>query len=254
MKGKTNFSDFEKSSLRVIIKKYENSTSQSERKSLRVKMRNIGFYMSNYGISNITSSDFNKLFSKNTSIKNLTPKKVVEVDKPNNKISEFKKFDPLINNPLSIPDNKGNYLILLKEKSQLPKTKIEFTCKTFKRKKVIYTGISNKSLRNRDFRQHFNGTAGNSTLRKSIGSMFGWKKIPRDKVDNGKTKFSLKDETELSKWMKTNLELHYFQNSNPEQNEQILIDEFNPPLNLSKNKNIINSEFRNELSQLRKMK
>ena len=75
MKGKTNFSDFEKSSLRVIIKKYENSTSQSERKSLRVKMRNIGFYMSNYGISNITSSDFNKLFSKNTSIKNLTPKK-----------------------------------------------------------------------------------------------------------------------------------------------------------------------------------
>lgn len=169
-------------------------------------------------------------------------------------LNKYKKFDPLKDNPTEIPNNKGNYFITLKPNSKLPNIKKEFTCKTFDNKEVIYTGISNKSLRSRDFRQHFNGTAGNSTLRKSIGSMFGWKKIPRDKFVNGKTKFNAEDESTLTNWMKNNLELYYFPNINPKENEESLINFLNPPLNLSKNKNIENSEFRTELLRLRKIK
>ena len=77
-------------------------------------------------------------------------------------------------------------------------------------KEVIYVGISSKSLRNRDFRQHFNGNAGSSTLRKSIGSLFGFKKIPRSQnQDDGKTKFNERDESFISDWMRRNLEFYY---------------------------------------------
>ena len=167
---------------------------------------------------------------------------------------KYKRFDPLKDSPVKIPNTKGNYLIVLKPSSKLPDTGINFNCKTVDNKDIIYTGISNRSLRSRDFRQHFNGTAGNSTLRKSIGSMFGWKKIPRDKVDNGKTKFNAEDENRLSEWMAQNLELYYFPNTTPKENEEELIKLLNPPLNLSKNKNIENSDFRAELSRLRKLK
>ena len=55
-----------------------------------------------------------------------------------------------------------------------------------------------KSLKKRDYKQHFAGNnSGGSTLRKSLGSLMGLKKIPRDKNNpfNGKTKFSETDET-----------------------------------------------------------
>lgn len=170
------------------------------------------------------------------------------------RLNNYKKFDPLNGILSEIPNIQGNYLIVLKPNSRLPDIGNTYNCKTIDNKKIIYTGISNKSLRSRDYRQHFNGTAGNSTLRKSIGSMFGWKKIPRDKVSNGKTKFNAEDESTLTDWMKNNLELYYYPNLKPKENEDSLIDLLNPPLNLSNNKNIENSEFRAELSRLRKIK
>ena len=169
-------------------------------------------------------------------------------------LNKYKKFDPSKDNSTEIPNTKGNYLIVLKPNSELPKIGKTLNCKTIDDKKIIYTGISNRSLRSRDFRQHFNGTAGNSTLRKSIGSMFGWKKIPRDKIVNGKTKFNGDDESTLTNWMKNNLELYYYPNTTPKENEDDLIKLLNPPLNLSKNNNIENSDFRTELSRLRKIK
>ena len=36
---------------------------------------------------------------------------------------------------------------------------------------VVYVGKSSKSLRIRDYKQHFTGTAGNSTIRKSLGCL-----------------------------------------------------------------------------------
>lgn len=171
-----------------------------------------------------------------------------------NNLDKYKKFDPLKDIPSDIPNSKGNYIIVLKPKCKLPEIGITFCSKTIDNKEVIYLGISNKSLRSRYFKQHFNGTAGNSTLRKSIGSMFGWKKIPRDKVVNGKTKFNEVDENKLSEWMQYNLEFYYYPNLIPGKNESDLINLLNPPLNLSKNKNLENLEFREKLSRLRKVK
>ncbi|WP_282126250.1 GIY-YIG nuclease family protein [Marinifilum flexuosum] len=169
-------------------------------------------------------------------------------------LNNFKKFDPLNDSPLDIPNCEGNYIIVLKPNKKLPEIGKNYTCKTIDNKKIIYTGISNKSLRCRDYKQHFNGNAGNSTLRKSIGSLFGWKKIPRDQINNGKTKFNTEDEDRLSKWMKQNLDLYFLANPTPKEKEVELINQLNPPLNLSKNKNNENAEFRAELSRLRKIK
>ena len=155
-----------------------------------------------------------------------------------------------------IPNAPGNYIICLNANSYLPE--IGLTCETniFNKLVVIYTGIASRSLRTRDYRQHFCGNnAGRSTLRKSIGAMLKYKQIPRDKDPNtGKTKFSESDEIKLSEWMKKNLILFYHQNDCPDSYEEFLIAKLNPPLNLDKNKSIVNQTFRKELSRLRNIK
>jgi hypothetical protein len=121
---------------------------------------------------------------------------------------------------------------------------------------VIYTGIAGGSLRTRDFRQHFKGNnAGRSTLRKSLGVLFGYKQIPRDSDRNtGKTKFGNADEVKLSEWMSNNLIMFFFPTSDYDSIEIELINHFNPPLNLKDNSNIINADFRQLLSSLRAKK
>jgi hypothetical protein len=51
--------------------------------------------------------------------------------------------------------------------------------------------------------------------------------------------------------MKENLILFHAKNANPDSNESALINKYNPPLNLSKNKNEVNKEYRENLSKLR---
>lgn len=86
--------------------------------------------------------------------------------------------------------------------------------------------------------------------------MFGYNLIPRDSHynNNGKTKFNVTDESELSDWIKTNLLLFYYPNKEFDRIESLLIQALNPPLNLDKNHNVINSEFRKHLSKLRNQK
>lgn len=69
--------------------------------------------------------------------------------------------------------------------------------------------------------------------------------------DSGKTEFSDNYERNLSAWMKSNLLLFYREDLSPEKYVGELIKKFNPPLNLSKNKNIENTEYRKILSELR---
>src|SRR5690606_8245013 len=127
------------------------------------------------------------------------------------------------------------------------------TFKKFGDLDVLYTGIANKSLRKRDYRQHFTGdNAGRSTLRKSLGVLLGYKLIPRDRDPlTGKTKFNKEDEEELSRWMKKNLLMFFYSTANYNTLESKLIQHFNPSLNLSLNKSDINKEFRKHLSTLR---
>lgn len=84
------------------------------------------------------------------------------------------------------------------------------------------------------------------------------RKIPRDRLkpENGKTRFCDKDEEKLSDWMKKNLLLFYLPEMEcftVEALEDILIEELNPPLNIMKNKNELNKDYREELRKLRKI-
>lgn len=180
----------------------------------------------------------------------------------NNMISqdEFSLFDPQKTRASVLPDKPGNYIIVLRSTSSLPiKVQISTTpiLTSFQHKKekynVVYVGKSNKSLRIRDYKQHFTGTAGNSTIRKSLGCLLGFKLIPRDinSPQNGKTTFDEFDERTLTEWMKDNLLLFYYANNDYANVEKELIRTYNPPLNLQGNFNKTNLDFRKELSALR---
>lgn len=268
MKGKDTFTSTEISELRSLIKLRVNA-DRSRQKSIRAKMRKIGFYGSDdFGIIDLQPSDFERLINsgriKISGQQTYINKKVLKqklTQKPKTKLSKnlknrFTLFDPNRCTSDEIPDNPGNYIICLKKGSQLPDIGVEYEMKTYQGLNVIYTGIAGKSLRKRDYRQHFTGNnAGSSTVRKSLGFLFGYPKIARDKnPSNGKTKFKKSDEIKLSEWMKSNLVLFYKSNMSPDTLENELIEELNPPLNLSKNKSSINHKFRKKLSELRSKK
>ena len=83
--------------------------------------------------------------------------------------------------------------------------------------------------------------------------LFGYKQIPRDKdSDSGKTKFAECDGHLLSDWMKNNLVMFILPTQDYENTEHQLIKCLNPPFNLKGNNNILNSDFRNYLKNLRK--
>lgn len=169
---------------------------------------------------------------------------------------EFKVFDPLKDDPGIVPALPGNYIFVLRENAKLPDIGVPVTYTKFRGYDVIYVGLSNNSLRARDVKKHFNGNAGGSTLRKSLGRLFGYDLVPRDSkyLINGKTKFSPADEDRLSAWIKANLLLFYYPNGDYDNVETRLIKELNPPLNLDKNRNAVNEGFRKRLSELRNVK
>ena len=165
---------------------------------------------------------------------------------------KFKLFDPKTDNVESVPEATGNYIVVLRKNCKLPSFNIPIIYSKYKGYDVIYTGIS-KNLQKRVIKNHFNGSAGRSTLRKSIGCMLGFSLIPRDAkyYKNKKTKFDNENERNLSDWMKTNLLLFYYPNNRYALLEPELIQKLNPPLNLDKNDNVINCEFRRHLRLLR---
>lgn len=175
-------------------------------------------------------------------------------------ISLFKLFDPQKDDLKSVPCSSGNYIVVLRKNCQIPKVgippEIIITYCKFKGYKVIYTGLAGSSLRDRDVKKHIRGTAGSSTLRKSLGALFGYLPIPRDSNfdKNRKTKYGDTEEKQLSDWIVTNLLFFYYPNNDCETLENLLIKEFNPPLNLSKNDNPINQKFRAQLTALRNRK
>lgn len=163
------------------------------------------------------------------------------------------RFDPKTQSESLVADRAGNYIICLKDGSKLPTVVIKPVMIKFEGLDVIYTGIASISLRIRDYRQHFTGNnAGRSTLRKSLGALFCFKQVPRDKDPNtGKTKFGDVDEQKLSEWMENNLIMFFYPTKDFNRLEIDLIKHFNPPLNLKDNQNSINFEYRRLLSSLR---
>lgn len=282
LKGKDTYTQNEIYQIIELIK-LRVKASPSEQKRIRSKIRKIGFYgQDDWGISDLQVENIQLLISEKKikiigdNNKNNSPKdKYINSKKGENTLQsrkskpthltnniiiksrngkyQFNLFDPLINCESVLEDKPGNYIICLRKDSKLPKTGIIPNYTTLEGYEVIYTGITSKSLRSRDYKQHFIGNnAGRSTFRKSLGSLFGYKKIQRDKEANGKYKFSIEDEKKLSDWMQRNLILFFMTSEDYDNIEKDMIDYFNPPLNIKGNKNKENKEFRNLLSDLRK--
>ena len=168
----------------------------------------------------------------------------------------FLAFDPSVGKGKDLPNVPGNYLVTIRDISKLPTLGYTVASQLYKGQNLIYTGIAGRSIRGRIWRNHLGGNAGHSTLRLTLGCLFGYTLIPRDKKapDNGHVRFNSEDERELTSWMKENLIFHYLPCDTPKVLEHELIGRFNPPLNLSGNWHPVNREFRSELSSLRSQK
>ena len=171
-------------------------------------------------------------------------------------------FDPMKNAEEEQLKEQGNYIFLLRPGVKLPEDRIQsqptFTTLTYEgtEYEVLYTGVTSKPLYERVFETHlFGNNAGRSTLRKSLGCLWGYPFIYRDKNPNPakkpKTKYRDEDENAITRWMKENLLVLVTPNSNFDDDETELIETFNPPLNLDKNHNKINLSYRMQLKQLR---
>lgn len=166
-------------------------------------------------------------------------------------------FLPKDDSPTKLPDEAGAYVICAKCIEDLPikMKELEFLC--INGLPVIYVGIAGrptskvKSLRKRDYKNHFNGKARTSTLRKSIGVLFDLEKRYLYKENKSKYSFIPEHEEKLSLWMKDNLVMHYISIENPMEFEKYLINFFEPPLNLKSNNSEHNKDFRKELYNFR---
>ncbi|MBQ7639413.1 MAG: hypothetical protein IJS91_00265 [Bacteroidales bacterium] len=168
-------------------------------------------------------------------------------------LSDFITFNPLTDVGKSIPPVSGNYLVTIRDITALPSLGYKLVTQQFRGRELIYTGITESSLYRRIWKNHIGSHAGSSTLRLTLGCLFGYTLIPRDKKtpNNGHVRFSPDDERGLRSWMKENLIFHFLPNDAPKALESELIARFNPPLNLSENENLVNSDFRATVSALR---
>jgi hypothetical protein len=167
---------------------------------------------------------------------------------------EMHRFDPQTDDPGDLPEGTGIYAICARDVHSLRPLSISAVFPLIGGDYVVYIGISEtQGLRKRDYKNHFNGTARNSTLRKSLGSLFRWQ-ADRVALDNGKYRFTPERERELSDWMRNHLVMLYWQGfpQGIPGLETKLINELSPPLNIRKNKSPVNQEFRKELKRLRK--
>lgn len=281
MKGQNTFTSLEVEIIKKLITEKVLATPDKQ-KGIRGKIRKIGFHYSDFSSKKVgyTVDDFEELIRSgqikirngnykpeaNGTVKTIYKSTKVEKKLPiiqkskdlKSSLDRFKinRFDPKIDSETIITNSPGNYILCLKKNSNLPTVSIKPILVKFEGLQVIYTGIAGGSLRTRDFRQHFKGNnAGRSTLRKSLGVLFGYNQIPRDSnPSTGKTKFNIEDEIYLSEWMCDNLIMYFLPTSDFNNIEIELINHFNPPLNLKANNNIINIEFRRLLSSLRTKK
>ena len=170
-------------------------------------------------------------------------------------LEQFILFNPVTASPKEIPEGAGNYFVVLKDGHSLPDVGLPVVMDKFHGMDIVYTGVAGASsgLRRRITWAHFGDNAGRSTLRLTLGVLMGFKPIPRDVSNphNGHTRFRPEEEKRLTDWMKDNLLVYFFPKDDYEAVEEELIASLNPPLNLMKNYNPVNSELRSHISYLR---
>ena len=170
-------------------------------------------------------------------------------------LDNFILYNPVSCSSQEIPTGAGNYIVVFRDGCGLPDVGLPMQMAKFRGMDILYTGVAGPSsgLRRRITWAHFGNNAGRSTLRLSLGVLLGFTPIPRDVKNpgNGHVRFCPDEEARLTTWMKDNLLVYFFPNDGYEHMEDELIAALNPPLNLSKNANPVNSEIRALISRRR---
>ena len=149
-------------------------------------------------------------------------------------LNDFIPFVPSKDNPRLISRQSGVYIVLIRALTSLPNRGYDVSCKKFRGLDVVYVGRSKSNLYKRIWNRHLGKVSGNSTLRHSLGCLFGFKQFPRDEdnKENDFIRFSDENEAWLTDWMKNNLIFYFHPCDDFKLLESALIKSFNPPLNL----------------------
>jgi hypothetical protein len=276
MKGTTTFSLQTLEMLRQLVKKYSQANSAADRKAVRVKMRKLGFYVSDFGIENINPSIFEGLLTKGFICCNETKigsKKVVipviksevvklkTISTPKCSISNeivekelihgiFKKAG-LIDN--TIPEQTGFYCIKLTKGSKLP-TMYQVHLNS-REHQIIYIGkTEGQTLKKRFLGQELRAK-GHGTFFRSIGAVLGF--LPETgSMKNAKNKnnykFKPNDEQKIINWINQNLEVNWVTYTGDFSVESHWISKYCPLLNDSHNPLKLN-ELRIDKANCRKV-
>lgn len=255
MERKDIFTQSEIENLRVLVKKYSQTNHAPDQKPIRVKLRKIGFYVSDYGIQNITPQDFERLIKIGkikiagdlfTSPKNLEKKsfdKLTPVFKNSHELNHssieklttgnFKKAESIDN---LVPDQSGFYCIRLIEGSKLPERYQKHLNK--RKHSIIYIGkAEGQSLKKRFLGQELRAK-GHGTFFRSIGAVLNFLpdkgSLLHSKNKNNYT-FNPSNEKKIITWINQNLEVNWITYDGDFSIEKEIITRYCPLLNDSHN-------------------
>lgn len=135
-----------------------------------------------------------------------------------------------------VPDASGLYCIRITDVNRL-RSPFNSILKE-RNHNIIYIGIASQSLSKRFLNQELRAK-GHGTFFRSIGAVLGYlppKGSLVEKKNKRNYKFSPKDEEKIIDWMNTNLAVNWVEiNTNLENIETLLINKYEPLLNLAKN-------------------
>jgi hypothetical protein len=251
MKGKDTFSSSELENLKILVKKYYQANNAVDQKKVRVKLRDIKFYVSDIGITNITPQIFEQLI-KSGKIKvsgNLfsQPRPIVlkKIKIPINAIESEKESDNSLTEKLLqgtfkkagsvdnlVPDHTGFYCIKLVNGSQLPE-RYQIHLKN-RKNAIIYIGkAEGQTLKKRFLGQELRAR-GHGTFFRSIGAVLGF--LPEkgsllDAKNKNNYTFNPNDEKKIIAWINEHLEVNWVSYSGDFSIEKELIGDHCPLLN-----------------------
>lgn len=158
---------------------------------------------------------------------------------------------------IPIPKASGNYIWVIKDSCEFPQPKgvvapvfnrIKIHGKTYR---VMYTGLATNLYR-RLWNNHLNGKIANSTLRRTLATIFGFSFERYMSGNTPKVRISPQEETFLSRWLRENCILLFNTYKDIDEMEDKLILSLDPPLNIDKNPNINNGTYVSQLTNIRK--
>lgn len=155
-----------------------------------------------------------------------------------------------------IPKASGNYIWLIKDSCKFPQpngmvtpvfNRIKIQGKTYR---VMYTGQAT-NLYKRLWNNHLNGRIANSTLRRTLATVFGFRFESYLSGNTPKVRILPKEEAFISKWLNENCILLFNTYKDIDKMEEKLIVTLDPPLNISKNPNCHNGTYVAQLKAIR---